>query len=117
MASNRKFRKVIFYKDYFEKFFILQNVKVRAKIMWTLELIEDVDRIPDTYLKHIESSDGLYEIRVIHGGNIFRIFCFFDRDQMVILAIAFRKKTEKTPRKQIEQAKKIKREYEDERKK
>lgn len=53
MKPTGKYRKAIFYKDYFEIFFIQQTDKVKAKIIWTIELIEDLERVPDTYLKHI----------------------------------------------------------------
>jgi len=74
-------------------------------------LIEDLQRVPDTYLKHLEDTKGLYEIRVQHGSDIFRIFCFFDEGQLVILANGFQKKTQKTPKQEIEIAQKIKEEY------
>ncbi|MFM2202226.1 MAG: hypothetical protein RL040_1426 [Bacteroidota bacterium] len=82
--------------------------------MWTFDLIEDLERVPDIYLKHIEETDGLYEIRVQNGSDIFRIFCFFDKGQLVVLANGFQKKTQKTPREEINQALKIKQEYESE---
>lgn len=107
-----KYRKITFFKDYFQEFFAKQSKKVKAKIIWTFELIEDMQRVPETYLKHIENTDGLYEIRVQFGSDIFRIFCFFDKGQLVILANGFQKKTQKTPRKEIEMALKIKAEYE-----
>jgi phage-related protein len=71
-------------------------------------------RVPETYLKHIENTDGIYEIRVQQGSDIFRIFCFFDHGQLVVLANGFQKKTQKTPKKEIELALKIKEEYENE---
>lgn len=82
--------------------------------MWTFDLIEDLERVPETYLKHIEETDGLYEVRVQHGSDIFRIFCFFDKGQLVVLANGFQKKAQKTPRREIEVALKIKQEYESE---
>jgi phage-related protein len=82
--------------------------------MWTFDLIEDLERVPDIYLKHIEETDGLYEIRVKNGSDIFRIFCFFDKGQLVVLANGFQKKTQKTPRSEIDRALKIKQEYESE---
>jgi phage-related protein len=48
------------------------------------------------------------------GSDIFRIFCFFDQGQLVVLANGFQKKTQKTPKKEIELALKIKEEYENE---
>jgi phage-related protein len=107
-----KYRTIVFYKDYFQDFFIKQRDKVKDKIIWTFDLIQELQRVPETYLKHIESTDGLYEIRVQLGNDIFRIFCFFDRGQLVVLANGFQKKTQKTPKHEIEKALKIKEEYE-----
>ena len=112
--EKQKYRKIIFFKDYFQIFFDKQSKKVKAKIVWTFELIEDLQRIPETYLKHIENTDGLYEVRVQAGSDIFRIFCFFDKGQLVVLANGFQKKTQKTPKNEIELALKIKVEYENE---
>ncbi len=77
-------------------------------------MVEDLHRVPETYLKHIENTDGLYEIRVQLGSDVFRIFCFFDQGQLVVLGNGFQKKTQKTPKKEIEMALKIKEEYENE---
>lgn len=109
-----KARTVVFYKDYFEKFFVKQRDKVKEKIIWTFQLIEEIDRIPETYLKHIGGTDGLFEIRIQQGSDIFRVFCFFDEGQLVVLANGFQKKTQKTPKGEIEKALKIKIEYENE---
>lgn len=114
MKEKQKYRTIIFYKDYFQTFFTKQNKKVKAKIVWTFELIEDLQRVPETYLKHIENTDGLYEVRIQSGSDIFRIFCFFDKGQLVVLANGFQKKTQKTPKQEIELALKIKEAYENE---
>lgn len=114
MDKFQKYRKITFYKNYFQAFFSKQSKKVKAKIVWTFELVEDLQRVPETYLKYIENTNGLYEIRVQVGGDIFRIFCFFDRGQLVVLANGFQKKTQRTPTKEIEIALKIKAEYESE---
>ena len=111
MDKDPKYRKITFYKSYFQDFFDKQSKKVKAKIVWTFDLIEDLQRVPETYLKHIDNTDGLYEIRVQSGSDIFRIFCFFDQGQLVILANGFQKKAQKTPKKEIEKAVKIKEEY------
>ncbi|MFW6245904.1 MAG: type II toxin-antitoxin system RelE/ParE family toxin [Tangfeifania sp.] len=116
MDSSPKYRTVIFYKNYFEDFFIKQTEKIKAKIIWTIQLIEELERVPVTYLKHIESTNGLYEIRIKLGSNIFRIFCFFDHGDLVILANGYQKKTKKTPKKEIERALKIMEEYKNENK-
>lgn len=112
--KKQKYRTVTFFRDYFQEFFDKQSKKVKAKIVWTLDLIEDLERVPETYLKHMENTKGLYEIRVQAGSDIFRIFCFFDQGQLVILVNGFQKKTQKTPKQEIELAHKIKAEYENE---
>ncbi len=114
--KKKKRRTIIFYKTYFDDFFKDQKQKVKDKIIWTFELIEELQRVPETYLKHVENTDGLFEIRVQFGSDIFRIFCFFDQGQLVVLANGFQKKTQKTPKKEIEKALKIKEEYEKEKK-
>ena len=112
MDQKKKYRKIIFYKDYFQTFFNKQSKKVKAKIIWTFDLIEDLQRVPDTYLKHLENTDGLYEIRIQLGSDIFRIFCFFDHGQIIVLTNGFQKKTQKTPKQELELALKLKSEYE-----
>jgi phage-related protein len=62
----------------------------------------------------LENTDGLYEIRVQIGNDIFRIFSFFDEGKLIVLANGFQKKTQKTPQKEIDKALKIKAEYESE---
>jgi phage-related protein len=63
------------------------------------------------FLKHIEGTDGLFEIRVSSGQNEFRIFCFFDSGMLVILLSGFKKKNQKTPKKEIDRALKLMKEY------
>ncbi len=109
MSNSKKYRYIETYKDHFEKFFVKQNKKVKDKIIWTLELIEDIEHVPKIYLDLIE--DKLYEVRVKQGSNIFRIFCFFDEKKLVILMNGFQKKTQKTPKKEITKAKIIMKEY------
>ena len=114
MANFKKNRTVTFYKNYFQDFFDEQSNKVKEKFIWTFDLIEDLQIVPQTYLKHIENTDGLYEIRVQLANDIFRVFCFFDQDKLIVLINAFQKKTQKTPKQEIALALKIKGEYEDE---
>jgi phage-related protein len=114
--ERQKIRTIEFYQNYFEDFFVKQRDKVKAKIVWTLNLIEELERIPETYLKYIEDTDGLFEIRVQQGSDILRIFCFFHQGNLVVLANGFQKKTQQTPKGEIDKALKIKKEYESENK-
>ena len=112
MKHETKKRTVFLYQDYFTDFFLKQRQKVKDKIIWTFRLIETQQKVPEDYLKHLEDTDGLYEIKVQQGNDIFRIFCFFDIGKLVVLANGFQKKTQKTPKTEIEKALKIKQEYE-----
>ena len=104
-------RNIFYYKQYYLEFFHKQTKEVQKKFNWTLELIATIDRVPAKYFQHMEGTTGLYEIRVEAGSNIFRAFAFFDEGQLIIIANAFQKKTQKTPKNEIELAKKIKKEY------
>jgi phage-related protein len=104
-------REIIFYKNYFIDFYLAQDIKVQEKIDYTLKLIRTVEKVPEKFLKHIETTEGLYEIRVKYRSDIFRIFCCFDEGSVVILFHAFQKKSQKTPKKEIEKGIKLKQEY------
>ena len=80
--------------------------------MWTFELVEDIKNVPNTYFKHLD--DGIYEVRVKFGSNIYRILAFFDEDKLVLTVNGFQKKTQKTPKSEIKKAKIIRHEYEEE---
>jgi phage-related protein len=108
--NGKQFREVIFYGEYFWEFYYKQSRKVKDKITWTIGLLKYLEVVPEKYLKHIEETD-LFEIRVSFGNNIFRIFCFFDKDRLVIVLNGFQKKTQKTPRKEIDRAIRLKKEY------
>ena len=62
-------------------------------------------------MKHIADTDGLYETRIQLGSDIWRVFCFFDNDKLVILLNGFQKKTQKTPKKEINKALRLMLEY------
>jgi len=77
LNEKQKYKTIIFFKEYFHTFFDKQNKKVKAKIVWTFDLVEEMQRVPETYLKHIENTDGLYEIRVQLGKRYFSDFLLF----------------------------------------
>jgi phage-related protein len=104
-------RKIIFYRHYFGAFFEKQSEKVKEKIDYVLYLMKVADRIPAKFFKHIEGTDGLYEIRVEWAGNIYRIFSCFDEGNMIVLFNGFQKKSQKTPINEIEKALRIMNEY------
>lgn len=99
-----KVREVIAYKNYFEDFLKEQPKKVQDKIYKIIESIETLERVPSNYLKHLGNTNGLYEARIQLASNIWRVFCFFDNGKLVILLNGFQKKTQKTPKNEIEKA-------------
>jgi len=85
--------------------------KVAQKVTWTLSLLEELEFLPSTYFKKLVSSDGIWEVRISLGSNIYRIFCFFAGDSVVILTHGLAKKTQKTPPGEIKRAEAYKQEY------
>jgi phage-related protein len=104
-------RQIIYYKGYFLDFFDGQPEKVKEKINQVLFLITVAERIPRKFFQHMAGTDGLYEVKVEFGSNIYRIFCCFDEGKIVVLFNGFQKKTQKTPSNEIDKALKIKNEY------
>ena len=111
-----KIREIIAYKNHFEDFLKSQPVKVQNKIFKIIEAIETLERIPTTYLKLISGTNGLYEAIIQLGSDIWRVFCFFDKGRLVILLNGFQKKTEKTPKNEIDKAINLMNEYYENRK-
>ena len=106
-----KVREVIAYENHFEEFLVKQPKKVQDKIFKIIEAIESLERVPSNYLKSIENTNGLYEARIQLSSNIWRVFCFFDEGKLVILLNGFQKKTQKTPKNEIEKALKLMTKY------
>jgi len=97
-------RQIYYYKDYYLKFFTKLRSSEKKKFNWTLHLVSQIEYVPDKYYRSIKESNGLFEIRVESGSNIYRVFCFFDEGNLIILINGFQKKTQKTPRAEIELA-------------
>lgn len=104
-------RKIIFYENHFIEFYQKQDQKVKNKIQYVFELIKQVDRVPEKFLKHLTGTNGLYEIRIEYQSNIYRIFNCFDEGQLIVLFNGIKKKTQKTPQKEIDKAEKLMKDY------
>ena len=109
----KKKRQVIAFGNYFEEFLKKLDSRVQNKVFKIIEAIETLERIPSSYLKHLEGTKGLYEARIKLGSNIWRVFCFFDGDKLVILLNGFQKKSQKTPRNELNRAKRLMQDYYD----
>jgi phage-related protein len=94
-------RKIIVYKDYFKDFFKAQEENVQEKIGYVLDLVRFERQVPKKFFKSLESTEWIYEVRVITTFKSIRILCFFDDGNLVVLANCFVKKSQKTPRKEI----------------
>lgn len=104
-------RKVIAYRDHFINFYKAQDHKVQEKIEYVLDLVRFEKNVPKKFFKVLVNTDGIYEVRVITTFKNIRLLCFFDEGNLVVLTNCFLKKTQKTPRKEIKLAEKLKKEY------
>lgn len=104
-------RKIIFHGNHFMDFYLDLKPNVQEKIEFVFRIIKQVERVSRKFLDHIEGTDGLYEIRIEVSSNIYRIFCCFDEGQIVVLFNGFQKKAQKTPKNEIEKAKRLMHEY------
>lgn len=104
-------RTIVFHGTHFTEFYLGEPQKVQEKIEYVLRIVRQVERIPKKFLEHLAGTDGIFEIRIELDSNIYRIFCCFDEDSIVVLFNAFQKKSQKTPKGEIEKAEKLKREY------
>ncbi|TAF73470.1 MAG: type II toxin-antitoxin system RelE/ParE family toxin [Bacteroidetes bacterium] len=104
-------REIIVFGTHFLDFFNKLDSKTKEKVSYVLDLVKFTSIIPEKFLKHIQGTDGIYEIRIKSGSNIYRIFCCFDKGNLVVLFNGFQKKDQKIPKNEIELADKLKQEY------
>ena len=109
-------REIIFYRTQtnecpIEQFLDSLNSKQAQKVTWVLQLVEELELVPTTYLKKLTTTDDLWEIRIQQGNNIFRLLGFFDAVNFVVLTNGFQKKTQKTPKAEILLSEQRKKDY------
>jgi phage-related protein len=85
--------------------------KQAQKVAWVLKLVRELPLVPKQYLKKLEGTDQLWEIRTEFGGDAFRLLGFWDTGNLIILTSGFAKKTQKTPNREIELAAQRRRDY------
>ena len=100
-------RQIIFYEHYFIDFYLEQTEKAQEKIEYVFKILRTVQNVPKKFMNHIAGTNGLYEIRIEFESNIYRIFCCFDKGNLVVLFNGF----QKTPKKEIDLALKLKDKY------
>jgi len=106
-----KKRQIIYFGEYFWDFFSKQTEKTKEKIDYVLFLVTVADKIPRKFLEQITGYDRLFAIRIEFESNNYRIFCCFDKGNIVVLLNGFQKKTQKTPKNKIEKAMRLMKEY------
>ncbi|MGC4234676.1 MAG: type II toxin-antitoxin system RelE/ParE family toxin [Niabella sp.] len=99
------------YGSYFLDFYNSLGEDIQEKIDWVFEIVKTADHIPKKFFDHLSGSDGIFEIRIEYESNIYRVLCFFDKGNLVILINSFQKKTQKTLHKVIALAEKLKKQY------
>jgi phage-related protein len=104
-------RKIVFHEDHFVQFYLEQNAKVQEKIEYVFKIVRTVEKIPKKFLDHLTGTEGIYEMRIEVGSDIYRIFCCFDDGNLVVFFNAFQKKTQKTPKQELDKADRLKKEY------
>ncbi|GAB4439013.1 MAG: type II toxin-antitoxin system RelE/ParE family toxin [Anaerolineae bacterium] len=85
--------------------------KQAQKVTWVLRLIEELDLVPGQYFEKLVNTEDIWEVRVQFGGDIFRLLGFFAGSSLLILTNGFAKKSQKTPRQEIDLATRRKNEY------
>jgi phage-related protein len=104
-------RQIIFHGEYFIDFYKGLDTGVKSKFKYVFELIRQVEMVPKKFLTPMTGYEGLFEIRVEYQSNIYRVFCCFDEGKLVVLFNGFQKKTQMTPKKEIEKAMRLKKDY------
>lgn len=104
-------RSTYVYGNEFWDFYYAQRAEVQDKIDWIIGLVRSLRVVPEKFFKHLKGTEGLYEIRIKVGSDIFRIFCFFDSGNLVILLNGFQKNKAKTHKNEIEKAERLKQRY------
>ncbi|MDZ7658775.1 type II toxin-antitoxin system RelE/ParE family toxin [Fodinibius sp.] len=94
-----------------EEFLDSLQPKHVQKVTWTLRLIEEMDQVPAQYFKKLKNTDDIWEVRTRMGSHSFRLLGFITGDEFVVLTNGFKKKSQKTPKQEIELAERRKANY------
>lgn len=93
-----------------KEFLLSLDTKMRAKMVNTISILQDNGyELREPYSKYL--SEGIFELRARVGSDITRVLYFFYVDSQIVLTNGFIKKTNKTPIKEIEKAKKYRADY------
>ena len=104
-------RRIMLFGNYFMEFYQSLTTKEARKVDYILSQLELESRVASRVVRHIKEHGNLYELRMEYESNIFRVFFIFDEGNIVVLFHGFQKKTQKTPKNEIEKALRIRKEY------
>lgn len=109
-------KKVLFYqtrsgKCPVEEFLDSLSDEQVSKVLWVLRIIRDLDYVPAEYFKKLRNTEDIWEVRIKSGKNIFRLLGFYEKEKFIVLTNGFAKKTQKTPKNEIESAQERKKDY------
>jgi phage-related protein len=104
-------RTIIPFKNYFSDFYFSLDEETQEKIDYSIEIVSKIQMVSKKFFEKVDKPNDIYEIKAEYEGNIYRILCFFDKGNLIILGNGFQKKTQKTPKQEVEKAIKIKAEY------
>jgi phage-related protein len=100
-------------KKPFEEFVLSLPILERAKVFETINYFVELKNqnlpIKESLSKHLE--DGIFELRTSLTETIVRSLYFYQQGAKIILTHGFIKKTQKTPRREIEKAKELRKLY------
>ena len=94
-----------------EEFLDSLNAKQAQKVLWVLKVVQELPRVPVQYLKKLEGTEDLWEVRAEFGGDAFRLLGFWDAGRLIILTNGFAKKTQKTPEREMALAEQRRRDH------
>ncbi len=94
-------REIRFYEKYFTDFYLSLNSTVQEKIEYVFKVIRTVDIVPQKFLKHIESTEGLYEIRIKVGSDIYRVFAVLTKERLLYYSMDFRKRVKRPQKRKL----------------
>ena len=86
------------------------NPKLRAKMVGLIDVLQESgNRLREPYTKSL--GNGIFELRAKHGNDLARSLFFFYHEGRIIITNGFVKKTRKTPRSEIDTAKKYRKDF------
>ncbi|MBR1418964.1 MAG: type II toxin-antitoxin system RelE/ParE family toxin [Synergistaceae bacterium] len=93
-----------------QEFLMSLDKKMRAKVSRLLEMLErNGYELREPYSKFL--GDGIFELRAQADSDISRVLYFFVINKRVVITHGFIKKTQRTPKAEIERAKQCRKDY------